>query len=98
MIARTWRGHATPDNAPAYVRHFRDAVRPQLERLPGFSDAYVLRRQSDDDVEIVVMTLWESMDAIRAFAGERPEVAVVEPEARAVLSGYDRAVAHYEVV
>jgi hypothetical protein len=42
--------------------------------------------------------LWESMDAIRAFAGPRPDVAVVEPEARAVLSRYDREVRHYEVV
>jgi heme-degrading monooxygenase HmoA len=98
MIARTWRGQTTAEHAPAYAAHLRRSVLPQLEQIAGYRDAYVLRRQSDDAVEFMVMTLWESMDAIRAFAGEQPDVAVVEPEARAVLSGYDRRVTHYEVV
>jgi len=98
MIARTWHGKATAEHAPAYVGHLRGSVLPQLERIAGYRDAYILQRQSDDAVEFMVMTLWESMDAIHAFAGEHPEVAVVEPEARAVISGYDHEVAHYEVV
>jgi hypothetical protein len=57
----------------------------------------VLRRADGGRVEFLVMTLWDSMDAVRRFAGDNPEAAVVEPEARAVLSEYDNFVRHYEV-
>jgi heme-degrading monooxygenase HmoA len=52
----------------------------------------------DDEVEFVVLTLWESMDAVRKFAGPKPEKAVVEPDARAALTDFDELVAHFEVV
>jgi hypothetical protein len=54
----------------------------------------VLRRKE----EFLVITFWESMGAIRRFAGEDPERAVVEPEARAVLAEFDDVVLHYEVM
>lgn len=98
MIARTWRGRTTHEHAPAYADHFRHTLLPHFAELPGYRDAYLLQRQSDDGVEVVAVTLWESMDAVRAFAGERPEVAIVEPAAQAVLTDYDRHVTHYEVV
>lgn len=56
-----------------------------------------MRREEGGRTEFLVMTLWESMGAIRRFAGENPERAVVEPEARAVLEEYDDFVRHYEV-
>jgi heme-degrading monooxygenase HmoA len=52
----------------------------------------------DDKVELVVLTLWESMDAIQKFAGTEPNRAVVEPEARAVLTSFDDSVTHFEVI
>jgi hypothetical protein len=58
----------------------------------------VLRRSGDPDVEITVLTLWASMDAVRAFAGADASVAVVEPEARAALNGFDTYVTHYDLV
>jgi mannose-6-phosphate isomerase-like protein (cupin superfamily) len=99
MIARRWRGWA--DNsaaAEAYMAHFDKAVRPKLEATGGFVDATVERVGDDRGrIEIVVVTRWTSMDAIRAFAGEALDTAVVEPEAQSVLSDYDRRVHHIEL-
>lgn len=95
MIARLWRGSAaSAANADAYQRHVRGHVLPELHKIPGHRGAQVLRR----DQEFLVITFWESMDAIRRFAGDDAERAVVEPEARAVLKAYDELVSHYEVV
>jgi heme-degrading monooxygenase HmoA len=58
MIARVWRGEATSDNAPRYVDHLEGSVFPKLERLSGHEGAYLLRRESNDHVEFVVLTLW----------------------------------------
>jgi heme-degrading monooxygenase HmoA len=103
MIARTWRGQAAPEKADAYYRHVTGTVFPEVARLPGHRGGYVLRRDvregaADGTVEFLVVTLWDSMDAVRAFAGADPDVAVVEPAAQAVLSGYDGFARHYEVV
>ncbi|MGH7516474.1 MAG: antibiotic biosynthesis monooxygenase [Gemmatimonadales bacterium] len=98
MILRAWRGYASPSNAEAYPRHVLDQVRLQLEGLAGLRGLYLLRRLADVEVEYQVLTLWDSMDAIRAFAGPALERAVVEPEARAVLVRFDSEVRHYEVL
>jgi mannose-6-phosphate isomerase-like protein (cupin superfamily) len=99
VIARRWRGWANgPANADAYVAHFDGAVRPRLEATEGFVDATLERIESDGGrIEIVVVTRWASMDAIRAFAGNDVDVAVVEPEARAVLDDFDTHVRHIEL-
>jgi heme-degrading monooxygenase HmoA len=98
MIARVWRGVARggPD-ADAYLRHLGANVLPALKRIEGHREVRVLRRAEGQRVEFMVITLWDSMDSIRRFAGEDPERAVVEPEARAVLAEYDDFVRHYEV-
>ena len=99
MIARRWRGWADdPAAADAYMAHFDKAVRPKLDGTGGFIDATV-ERVGDDDrrIEIVVVTRWTSLDAIRAFAGDALDTAVVEPEAQSVLSDYDRRVRHIEL-
>ena len=94
MIARLWRGAAGDDAAAAaYLRHVERNVVPQLAAIAGYRDVKVLRRER----EFVVITFWESMDAVRRFAGDDPERAVVEPEARAVLAEFDDFVRHYEV-
>jgi heme-degrading monooxygenase HmoA len=99
MIARLWKGVARDRrNADAYVRHFEAKVLPELAAIEGYRDARVLRRNEGSRVEFLVLTLWDSMEAIRRFAGDRPEHAVVEPEARAVLAEFDDFVRHYEVV
>ena len=74
------------------------SVRPKLEQLAGFRGLYLLRRRQQDEVEFLVLTLWDSMESIRAFAGEHPDLAVVEPEARAALVRFDDTVNHYEIL
>jgi hypothetical protein len=97
MIARIWRGQAEPSSADAYARHFTVKVAPQLKDIPGHGGAYLLRREADGQVEFLAVTLWDSIETIKEFAGPVPDVAVVEPEARAVLSAYDDFARHYEV-
>jgi heme-degrading monooxygenase HmoA len=98
MIARMWRGWASRENAAAYEQHFRSEVLRELSRVPGYRRAELLRREDGVETEIVVVTRFESMDAIRTFAGADPEAAVVAPRAREVLSRFEDRVRHYEVV
>lgn len=98
MIARMWRGWASREDAAAYEEHFRSEVLPELSRVPGYRRAELLRREDGVETEIVVVTRFESMDAIRAFAGADPEAAVVAPRARGLLSRFEDRVRHYEVV
>jgi hypothetical protein len=97
VIARRWRGRAGgPANADAYVAHFERAVRPRLDASDGFVDRRARRagRRAHGDRRRHAL---ESLDAIRAFAGDDIEAAVVEPEARAVLDDFDARVRHIEL-
>jgi heme-degrading monooxygenase HmoA len=98
MILRTWYGRATAANASGYVEHFRTNVVPELRAIAGFRGALLSGDHRDGEVEFFVQTRWESMDAVRAFAGDDPSRAVVEPEAVAVLSSFDKVVRHYEIL
>jgi len=98
MIIRMWRGFASKTTRDAYPKHLLETVRPRLEGISGFRGLYLLRRDHPDEVEYQVLTMWESMDAVRAFAGDYPEHAVVEPEAAAVLTRFDDVVRHYDVL
>src|SRR6266849_3549466 len=98
MIVRLWKGRARTDSADAYQRHVVTTVFPKLQPLQGYRSGRVLRRNVGDHVEFLVMTEWSSLNAIRAFAGDIIDHAVVEPAARAVLTGFDAHVEHFEVV
>src|SRR6266446_8123316 len=98
MIARIWRGRtATTANAEAYFQHVTGTVFPALKELAGHRGAWLLRREVDGQTEFLAVTLWESRQAIEAFAGRDIGKAVVEPEARAVLAEFDDFASHYEV-
>jgi heme-degrading monooxygenase HmoA len=97
MIARLWRGQATVDNADRYRRHAIERVFPALARLPGHRGAYLLARNAGDQVEFLALTLWDSIASIKNFSGENPERAVIDPEARAILSAFDDFARHYDV-
>ena len=98
MFARIWQGEATGENAEAYRHHVTRSVFPSLRAIPGHRGAWLLRREEGERVTFVVMTLWNSMEAIRKFSGDDPERAVVEPAARAVLLAFDERVRHYDVL
>jgi hypothetical protein len=95
---RLWRGWTTPDNAGAYIEHLRGATLPALGAIPGHQGAIVFRRDADDEVEFIVLTLWDSFGAVRAFAGEDYDVAVIPLEVRALLLRCEERARHYDVV
>ena len=98
MIARVWHGSTRPSDADRYIAHLRQNVFPELKAIEGFRGVQLLRRARGDRVDFTVITTWESLDAIRRFAGADSEVAVVAPEAQAILTSYDRRAAHYEIL
>jgi heme-degrading monooxygenase HmoA len=98
MIIREWRGRAMPSRVDAYPKHFRDIVVPELRSLSGFLGAHLSQRQIGDQVEFLVLTRWQSMETIGAFAGSSVDKAVVEPGAIAALIDFDDTVQHYIVI
>ena len=96
----------TRDAVPRYTEHFRTALLPSLRTFPGFISAQLLQRPlaSVDGVEgaelheIVVESRWNSLESIRAFAGESLNLAVVEPAAQALLFEHDKGVKHFVVL
>ena len=97
MIARIWHGWTTPGNADAYETMLRAEILPGIHRIGGYHGAYLLRNDGAE-VEFVTITLWETIESIRAFAGEDYEAAVVPPEARELLQRFDERSRHYEVL
>src|SRR4051794_2876917 len=98
MIPRAGSPRATPQQASAYAEPLRRHVLPELRRVPGYAGAELLQRAEDDALELIVVTWWQSHDAIHGFAGADVETAVVAYEAAALLTGYDERVRHYTVV
>ena len=98
MIARHWRGLARTDCADAYVEHLRDETFPGLARIPGFVGVSLLRRKETRGVEFLVITQWESLDAIARFSGDEPELAVVPEYVKTLMMEYDGRARHYEVI
>ena len=96
MISRHWRGLAKPDRAAEYERHLRTETFPQLRRIKGFLGGDILRRSLQNGVEFLVISRWESIDAIAQFAGPDVEAAVVPPKARAMMVEFDDRARHYE--
>ena len=97
MIVRQWRAWASYADAERYEQHFREHVLPHLETIDGFVRAQLLRRDNYGVIEFVAQTSFESLDAIKAFAGEQYSRAVVAPEAKEMLSRYDERCVHFEL-
>jgi heme-degrading monooxygenase HmoA len=99
MIRRIWHGWTTPGNADKYeaLLKLEIFVGIQDRDIRGFKGIQLLRRQVGEEVEFVTIMSFDSLDAVRAFAGEDYEVAVVPEKARAVLSRFDARSRHYEV-
>jgi antibiotic biosynthesis monooxygenase (ABM) superfamily enzyme len=99
MIARLWHGYTRPADADAYERLLREEIFRAIasRAIPGYRGIELFRRPAGEEVEFVTLMRFDSLDAIRAFAGEDHEAAVVPPEARALLVRYDPRSVHYEV-
>ena len=98
MITRLWSARTSEVQSRAYLDHFSASVLPKLRDLKGYVGATLLTRRTGGEVEILVATVWRSLDAIRAFAGPDLEAAVVADEAVGLLTDFDRRVRHFEVV
>lgn len=97
-VCREWKGVVKADRAADYVRHLQYDTLPALTRLPGFLSVSVLRRDLDDGIEFQVITVWRSVDAVKAFAGQDVTVAVVPPAAQSMMLRYDDRAVHYQIV
>lgn len=97
MIARVWKGWASVEDADSYERLLREVVYPGLRKLNGYGGGYILRRDDGEETEFVTVNFFDSVEAVKAFAGEDYEIPVFEPEARRLLSRVEPVAHHYDV-
>ena len=98
MIARIWRGRTPAAKSHAYLEYLLATGLKEYAETPGNLGVYALRRVESGVAEFLLLTLWDSMDAVRAFAGDDPERAVYYPEDDEYLLEREPTVAHYEVL
>lgn len=97
MIVRTWRGWTRPADAAAYEDYLMRTGFAEYTAIPGNKGAYFTRRDAGERTEFFLITLWESWEAVRAFAGDEPGRAVFYPEDDAFLVDKEVTVDHYDV-
>ena len=95
VITRVWRGWTATENADAYERFLFDELFPSMRRISGFQSADVLRRDEPGEAAFMTLTRFESLDDVRAFAGDEYEIPVLEPKARKLLSRWDERALHF---
>lgn len=100
MICRMWHGWTTSANADAYEALLRREIFADIaaRQIAGFQGIDLVRRDGPEEVEFVTIMWFETIEAVRTFAGSDHEVAVVPPEARKLLARFDGRSAHYDVV
>jgi hypothetical protein len=96
MIARHWRGWTLVQDATAYENLLRDKVLPELKRIEGYRGGYVLRQDGLEEVEFIVVNLFESLEAVKRFAGSDYKTPVFEPEAMKLLCRVEPVANHYD--
>jgi len=97
MIARIWRGAVRADDAAAYASYIQETGVEGYRKTPGNRGAWALWRVEGDRAEFVTVSLWDSREAIKGFAGQDIEIAVFYPEDDRFLVERDLTVHHYEV-
>ncbi len=99
MICRIWHGYTTQENADAYETLLRNEIFAGIQNreIKGYRGIQLLRRKLEDTVEFITIMWFESIEAVRTFAGEDYEAAVVPEKARALLLSFDERSQHYEV-
>ena len=98
MIARFWKGAVRTPDADAYADYIRQTGVADYEKTPGNRGVWMLRRDAGENTQFVMFTLWESLDAVKAFAGDDYEKAVYYPEDERYLVERDETTTHYEVI
>ncbi len=98
MIARIWKGVTSGSNADRYLEYMMTTGIKDLRATEGNQGVYVLRRLEDGQAEFTFVSLWDSLEAVRRFAGEEIDRAVYYPEDHDYLLALDPKVTHYEVL
>ena len=97
MIARIWRGIKLKEKADDYLAYLRDTGLRDYAKTPGNHGVTILRRNQGEHCEIMLISLWDSLQAVRAFAGENPDHSVYYPQDDQYLLEMEPLVRHYEV-
>ena len=99
MIARIWHGWTTPENADTYENLLKSEIFTGIKdrEIAGYRGINLFRRSAGDEVEFITLMYFDSLEAVRVFAGEDYEAAVVPPKAREVLKRFDARSQHYQV-
>ncbi len=96
MIVRLWRARVSKADCDAYLDYLEQTVFAIVGDIDGFLEAEILRHDEPDGVQLVIVSRWESMAAIRQYAGNTPEKAVVADQAQAMLLSFEQQVEHFE--
>ena len=99
MITRIWHGYTTRANADEYERLLKEEIFVGIRgrHLPGFQEIQLFRRNLEEEIEFITVMWFDTLDAVRLFAGEDYALAVVPPKARLVLKRFDERSQHYEM-
>ena len=99
MIGRIWHGYTAPENADIYENLLKEEIFTGIRNrhIPGFQEIQLFRRDLGNEVEFITIMWFDSIEAVKSFAGEDYEAAVVPPNARAILSRFDERSQHYEI-
>ena len=89
MIARVWHGYTKPEHADAYEAMLKPELLPGISKVKGYIGSYLLRRVAGNEIEFITIMLWDSVESIRAVAGQDYETAVIPEERRKYLAHYD---------
>lgn len=98
MIVRMWHGRVPTSKADAYREFTNSRAIPDYQSVDGNLSVYVLERREGDITHFITLTFWESLDAIKGFAGEDVETAKYYPEDEDYLLEFEPTVKHYHVV
>jgi antibiotic biosynthesis monooxygenase (ABM) superfamily enzyme len=98
MIARVWHGTAKPEHADAYEAMLKPELLPGISKAKGYQGSYLLRQDMGTEVEFITILLFDSIDSIRAVAGENYEDSIIPEERRKYLSRHDDKASHFQVV
>lgn len=96
MIVRTWRGWTRARDADAYAQFLAREFLPAADAIPGFRGAQILRRAEGDEVAFLILTRFDTVEAIVEFAGPDWEAAHIAPRAKYFLTRFDTRCVHYE--
>ena len=98
MISRHWTGIAKRERADEYIFHLQDDTFKKIKNIDGFISSKILQREVEEGIEFLIITEWESIEAIKKFAGEQFNIAVVPQLVKEIMMRYDHEVRHYLVI